>query len=347
MVRTQPKPLNPDGVIPWLRRVFRDDRLNMIAGVSQDDCGVIRLGNTIVVVSADFLNATPIAEQSGLGDECTLGRLAVAATIADLVGTGAVPRALLAAVTVPHGYPDQLFKKLMLGIRFESRKWGAPVVGGDTKLGQGRAILTCGVGTVASPDELFLSCNARPGDAVLSSGHLGTCAAAALLAGRNQGSQAVPAWVRAAVTTPDLPLAKARNLAAMRIARSGTDVSDGLGIDLHHLCERSNVGAVIDVEAIPVRRAVRILGRQIGVPPWTFSFASGGDFQFLVTVPKPGLRHAERLGFKKIGEILNGRELFLRNAAGLTRPLPRKGHHDRRGRTFADEVERIVVEVQR
>ena len=339
-------PLNPDAIIPWLGKSFGGDAAKAIAGVAQDDCGVIRLGDTIVVVTADFLNASPIAEQTGVGNERTLGRLAVAATIADLVGTGAIPRAVLAAVTVPHGYPERLFKELMMGMRSESRKWGAPIIGGDTKLGRGRAVLTCGLGTVGSIEELFLSCNARPGDSIFASGYLGTCAAATLLAADPRSGRPVPAWVRAAITTPDLPIKKARSLAPLRVGRGGTDVSDGLGVDLRHLCTRSNVGALIDVDSIPVRRVVKTFARVLGVPPWTFAFASGGDFQFVVTVPKDVSQVAVGLGFTRIGRITPERRVVLRDAAGVTRPLAQTGHRDRKGVSFAEEIKRIVAEVQ-
>ena len=95
MGSTTGRPLNPDDAIQWLRTTFRSVDPDVIAGVADDDCGVLRLGRTLVVVTADFLNATPIAEQTGLGNERTLGRLAVAATIADLIGSGATPRALI------------------------------------------------------------------------------------------------------------------------------------------------------------------------------------------------------------------------------------------------------------
>ena len=79
--------LDPDAVIPWLASAFRRKvGNNVLAGVAEDDCGVIQLGSTIAVLSVDFLNATPIAEQLNLGGDRTLGRLAVAATLADLYG---------------------------------------------------------------------------------------------------------------------------------------------------------------------------------------------------------------------------------------------------------------------
>lgn len=173
------KALDPDTIVPWLASAFpRRTSPHVVSGVGEDDCGVVRLGNTIAVLSTDFLNATPIAEQLGLGDERVLGRLVVAATLADLLGSGATPRALLVGVTVPHGYSERRFKKIMLGVREEADRWNVPVIAGDTKLAKARAVLTCGIGTVQSIKQLFLTNRAKAGDAILVSGFLGTCAAA-------------------------------------------------------------------------------------------------------------------------------------------------------------------------
>jgi hypothetical protein len=60
------KTLDPDTIIPWLTTAFPRNRWRgLLAGAGEDDCGVIRLGATIAVLSTDFLNATPIAEQLG------------------------------------------------------------------------------------------------------------------------------------------------------------------------------------------------------------------------------------------------------------------------------------------
>jgi hypothetical protein len=53
------------------------------------------------------------------------GRLAVAATLSDLLGTGALPKAVLVAVTVPHGYATGRFKRLMQGVEQPRRRNGA------------------------------------------------------------------------------------------------------------------------------------------------------------------------------------------------------------------------------
>lgn len=338
--------LNPDLVVPWLRMAFRSHGSSVVAGVADDDCGVFRIGRQLIVVSADFLNATPIAEQLGLADEFGLGRLAVAATLSDLLGSGALPSALVIGVTVPHGYPTSRFKRMMLGVRFEAAKWRVHVVSGDTKLGHGRAILTCGIGTVRSRRELFLTVQAKPGDHIVSSGSLGSCAAATLLAGQ-VNKKRLPAWARSAILEPALPMRQSRQLARLRVAHGGIDLTDGLAKDLRSLCAASSVGAELYAGAIPVSPQVSELAHDLRVEPWAFALASGGDFQFLATVPDRTLDKVLSLGFHVIGRITKERRMRLRHLGGRLVPLPNVGHRDRRGQRFVDEILSIVKEVGR
>ena len=341
--------LDPDAIVPWLASTFRrNGGFGVLAGVGEDDCGVVRLGRTLAVLSADFLNATPIAEQLGLGGERILGRLAVAATLADLMGSGAVPRALLVCVTVPHGYPEHLFKELMLGARRESGRWNVPVIAGDTKLGPARAMLTCGLGTVDSSRQLFLSSRAKAGDAILASGFLGACAAATYLVGQKGTKKAAPAWALRAITQPQLPALRSRALAKLAIAHGGIDISDGLAADLRRLGNASRVGAVLEVDAIPVARPVANLARLENIPAWAFALASGGDFQFIATVPQGKCAKAEAAGFTKIGRVTRQRSFWLTDRTRkICCKLPEVGHKDRRGQMFVDEIRQAILQVKR
>lgn len=349
MATSESRALEPDRIVGWLTSFLRPGSRHVLAGAGADDCGVIKLGRETVVVSADFLNATPIAEQLGLAGDRSLGRLAVAATLSDLLGSGAKPKALVVGITVPHGYTEHRFRQLMRGVRLEAEKWQVSVIGGDTKLGHARAILTCGIGTVRSSRELFISSKARAGDVILTSGPLGSCAAATLAAAHavRQGRR-VPPWARRAITVPDLPLVRSGALASLRVANGGIDVSDGFAVDLKTMCAASGVGALVDVESIPTCAEVQRTAREVGVPPWTFCFASGGDFQFLVTVPEKSAGRAMRLGFTSVGRITSDKRMLIRNESKRrTSAMPSVGHRDRQNQQFSDEIARIVREVAR
>ena len=110
--------------------------------------------------------------------------MAVASSLSDLCGSGALPVALLIGVTLPHGTTETDFKELMRGVKVEADRYGVPVVGGDSKLGKSRALLAVAIGSAQSRKELFLKNGAKPGDIIWVSGNLGSVAAAAWGYGR-------------------------------------------------------------------------------------------------------------------------------------------------------------------
>src|SRR6266540_2926574 len=95
------RPLDPDDVPAWLAKLWSaNSDSGVIAGVNQDDCAVLSFGDELLVATIDFLNANPIALQLGIGDLYDLGRLLIASNLSDLCGTGAIPKALLTAITM-------------------------------------------------------------------------------------------------------------------------------------------------------------------------------------------------------------------------------------------------------
>jgi thiamine monophosphate kinase len=98
---TQDRSLDPDDVVAWLGKLWPSSgHPEIVAGVDEDDCAVLSLKEQLLVVTTDFLNASPIALQLGIGDLYDLGRLLVDVNLADLCGSGAKPAALLTAITM-------------------------------------------------------------------------------------------------------------------------------------------------------------------------------------------------------------------------------------------------------
>ncbi|MBI4657255.1 MAG: thiamine-monophosphate kinase [Verrucomicrobia bacterium] len=295
-----------------------------------------------LVATTDFLNANPIALELGIGSIWDLGRLVVASNLSDLCGSGALPVALLVGVTLPQGATRSEFKEFMRGVKFEADRHRVPVIGGDSKLGKSRALLAVAIGSAQSRRQLFLKNGARPDDVIWVSGNLGSVAAAVWGYGRTDLTRHWKAWARKALLTPKLPLKASRRISASRLGHGGTDISDGFGADLYELCKASSVGAVVDVEMIPASQEVKQAAKAAGVRPWRFAFASGGDFQFIVTTGKSARAQMNRLGLHEVGEITKQRHLDLRLPDGAMANLPTKGHRDRRRLTFAEEIDTLI-----
>lgn len=332
--------LDPDAMPEWLARLFGQDsrRQTILAGVNDDDCAVVAVDRKLIVLTSDFLNSSPISIELGIGNNKTLGRLLVAQVLSDLCGTGASPRYMLTNITLERGTPKKQFMSLMRGIREEASKNGVAVIGGDTKLGRSRAICGTGIGTARSKRNLFLMNGARAGDLIWTSGFLGSTSAAVLGLRELTLDRKDTTWAKKALTQPQLPMKKSAAVSRLGIGRGGTDISDGLGEDLRRLCIASGVGAEIDVASIPVSREAAKQAHQRGLPPWSLTFATGGEFQFIVTTSKRAKSKMKELGFTLIGKNTKSRAVTMRLPDGSIRPLPRTGHRDVRNLPFYEEI---------
>jgi thiamine-monophosphate kinase len=338
------KTLDPDEMPSWLKQLFATSKLNnsIVAGVDDDDCAILKWNGRYLVVSIDFLNANPIASELGIGGMADLGRLLVAANLSDLCGSGAAPVALLVGITLEREAAVADYKKLMRGIRHEASIHGVPVIGGDSKLGSSRALLAVAIGSAESRKNLFLKNAAKSGHIVWTSGQLGSTAAAAWGFKRSEFGAAWKKWAKQVLLVPRVPLVLSRKVSVGCYGRAGTDISDGLGADLDAMCKASHVGAIIDVGKIPVAKEVTEAARVADVPAWKFAFASGGDFQFVVTSKRNSRARMSDLGLHEIGEITESLSLKVRLDGGQLMPLSAKGHRDHRRVTFTEEIDYLV-----
>lgn len=338
--------LDPDAMPKWLasKLATRRTDTSIVAGVDDDDCAVLRWNGELLVASTDYLNARPIVMELGIGGFRTAGRLVVASNLADLCGSGAEPRGLLIAVTMPRKSTESDFREIMKGVRYEAARWNTPVLGGDTKLGRSFAILGVALGAARSERNLFLKYGARPGDILWASGELGSCNAAVLGLCDSEPSRSWREWAIRTLTVPRLPLKQSRALSESGLGRGGTDVSDGLGADLLQLCLASGVGVVVEAEKIRVNSRARTLAKSRSLPPWALAFGTGGDFQFIVTTSARSKRRISAMGFREIGKITNCRGTYLRTPDGRRRSLPTGGHRDVRNMSFVEEIQSLVRE---
>jgi len=221
------------------------------------------------------------------------------------------------------------------------------VIGGDTKLGRSFAIVGVAMGSAGSSKNLFLKNGAKPGDIVWVSGCLGSCAAAVVGLKEGVKDQKWCAWAKRILSVPNVPIEKSLALSGLKLGRGGTDISDGLGASIHNLCDQSNTGAVIYADQIPVATPVLRIAKEKGISPWAFSFACGGDFQFLATTSPRDEAKLRELGFRSIGWITKSRMRSIRIAHHGDHALPSIGHRDSRQITFYEEILRLAREVDR
>jgi thiamine-monophosphate kinase len=112
-----------------------------------------------------------------------------------------------------------------------------------------------------------------------------------------------------------LPLKRTSGITSM------IDVSDGLIMDLSHICDESRVGAVLYSDRIPVSGELRNAAHILGVDYKKTALYGGEDYGLLFTAPRKGnMKNAVR-----VGEITKkGR--YLIDAKGRKHPFKAKGY---------------------
>jgi thiamine-monophosphate kinase len=127
-------------------------------------------------------------------------------------------------------------------------------------------------------------------------------------------------------------LQEGRFLAASQAVSSAMDVSDGLSSDLTHLCAASKTGARIESAKLPISDQLAAFCARFGFDPVQWALAGGEDYTLLFTVRPDALGELAtayerecKTNFVVIGEMTDGQDLELVDAAGRLQPLVSTG----------------------
>ncbi|MFT3763141.1 MAG: thiamine-phosphate kinase [Pseudoxanthomonas sp.] len=297
------------------RAASRDD---VVLGIGDDAAILQPPPGRQLIVTADTLNAgVHFPEATAATD---IGWKSLAANLSDLAAMGAQPAWCTLSLSLPKSDPVWL-DGFIDGFLQLAVRHGVALVGGDTTRGPLSVSVTA-MGLVESGGALRRD-GAKPGDDVWVTGTLGDAAAAlqSLFAGA-----AVDRALRARLDRPTPRVAAGLRLVGL--ASACIDVSDGLLADLGHVCERSGVGAEIDIDRLPASPALLRFKPALR-RPWQ---ATGGDDYELCFTAPPRLRDEvqQALDFAetpgtRVGRIVAGPGVRALNAEGNEWSPPRAG----------------------
>jgi thiamine-monophosphate kinase len=262
-------------------------------GIGDDAAVVNPINGRQTVVSVDLL-----VEDIDFGRDVTpsrfLGHKALAVSLSDIAAMGAQPRWALLSLGVPEGvwnadFVDQLYDGLFqLADRYQVK-----LIGGDTSSTPDKIVVDSIVLGDCAQGHAVSRAGARPGDLIFVTGSLGGAAAGlrllkrgAKLATEQSDDPDAEAIERVLLRqlVPEPRVGWGLVLGEDRLASAMIDVSDGLSSDLHHLCDESKVGALIDAAKIPIDRSVAELCGRRALDPLLLALHGGEDFELLFTV---------------------------------------------------------------
>jgi len=313
-----------------IARHFTRPAANAVLGVG-DDCALIEVPNGMdLAVSTDtMVSGTHFFPDV---DPENLGHKALAVNLSDIAAMGGLPYWAMLALTLPH-VDHAWLASFAKGFFDLAQEYNVSLIGGDTTRGSTLVLTVTIMGEVPTGAALRRS-GATAGHDIWVSGNVGD---AALAVAHRYGKIVLneadyrEAVMRLYEPTPRVALGQAlRGLATAAI-----DVSDGLLADLTHICRLSGVGAVVNLQDVPVSA---IGAKHLHSDEGRNAILAGGDDYELCFTAHPNSRESiddlqDVLGvpLTRIGQVKRGKGVSLIDAEGKVVKIDGRGYDHFKG----------------
>lgn len=281
---------------------------SVVLGIG-DDCALLQIpANKQLAVSVDTLVADVHFPVDAKPED--IAERALRTNLSDLAAMGAEPLWFTLALTLPKDSvyaSEEWLRGFSRGLFRTANHYEIVLVGGDTTSGA-LSITIQVMGAVESHQALRRD-GASIGDFVCVTNYVGDGAAAlAVIQHRVDVSSEHQHYLRERFYRPIPRLQESKAL--LGLASAALDVSDGLVADLNHICAASDLGAIIDVENLPLSPALLAINNLQQARTWALS--GGDDYELCFTVspekmPELAMLIAQgKIHATVIGEIIAG-----------------------------------------
>ena len=242
-----------------------------------------------------------------------LGWKIMVINLSDIAAMGGTPVCAVISLAIPGTWSIEMIDRLYQGVQEAGRTYVCPVAGGDTvRVPRDSMITVTVLGEVESGRAIRRS-GACPGDCLCVTGPLGKARTGleALAAGNNNPAYSA---ARKHFLKPVPHLDVSRQLVQYGGVTSMVDISDGLSMEIHHLCEESGTGCRVDSEQIPVAAEARNWCAERNRPLIPHVMESGEEYELLFTMRPEAFNRLQKNACNgvspiwKIGEICDPSE---------------------------------------
>ncbi|HKE33406.1 MAG TPA: thiamine-phosphate kinase [Candidatus Angelobacter sp.] len=295
--------------------VAREGR-ELVRGIG-DDCAVLQVpaGQQILITTDLCIEGVHFRREWHPPD--SVGHRCLARGLSDIAAMGGEPVACFLSLGVPKRLSQQWVNGFLRGFLQLARQFKVPLAGGDTSSSQEITADIVVVGKVPSGTALMRS-GARPGDQIYVTGELGYSAAVLKrLYAREKASKRT--FSRYFYPVPCIEVG--RVLRQKKWPTAMIDLSDGLSVDLAHICDESDASATVEAKMIPIAKEANL----------DLALHGGEDYELLFTV-RPGIKLPEKIAGVRvtmIGRIekksSRGSPVKIRDRRGNRKTLKPKG----------------------
>jgi thiamine-monophosphate kinase len=316
--RTEIASLGEFGLIEHLTKNIEFQNASSVLGVG-DDAAVIDHFGKQTVVTTDLLVEgvhfdlmyTPLKH---------LGYKSVVVNLSDIYAMNATPTQIVISLAISNRFSVEAMDEFYEGIYAACDEYGVDLVGGDTTSStKGFIISITALGEVA-PDQYVKRSTAQVNDLICVTGNLGGAYLGLLLLEREkkvfletkgvQPDLEERAYIVGKLLKPEARKDIITFFAKEKIVpTSMIDISDGLSSEVLHLCKKSNVGAVIYEEKIPVHPDAKDFAYKLEIDPTACALSGGEDYELLFTIAQADYDKIKDVeGISVIGYVANESE---------------------------------------
>jgi thiamine-monophosphate kinase len=304
-------------LIQQIRKMAASSANSAVKAGIGDDCAVLRLKPGFeLLVTTDFCIENTHFRRAW-HPPAAVGHRCLTRGLSDIAAMGGEPLACFLSLGLPDDLPQSWVRSFLRGLLALARRYKVQLAGGDVSAAPQITADIVVTGQVPAGTAILRS-GARPGDRIYVTGSLG--ASSATLKELFAGKSVKPSKSNSHFyPTPRLEVGDW--LRKNRIATAMIDLSDGISVDLAHICSESGVAALLISSKVPVARNADL----------DLALNGGEDYELLFTARRKAKIPAQIAGVQvtEIGEIRNRKDyssaIQILGENGKVRPLPQRG----------------------
>jgi len=304
-------------LIQQIRKMAASSANSAVKAGIGDDCAVLRLKPGFeLLVTTDFCIEN-VHFRRAWHPPTVVGHRCLTRGLSDVAAMGGEPLACFLSLGLPADLPQSWVNGFLRGLLALARRHNVQLAGGDVSSAPQITADIIVTGQVPAGTAVLRS-GAQPGDRIYVTGSLGASAATLkqLFAGKPvKPSKSSPHFY----PTPRIKVGDW--LRKKRLVTAMIDLSDGLSVDLAHICSESGVGASLISNRIPIAKNADL----------DLALNGGEDYELLFTARRKTKIPARIAGISvtEIGEIRNRRDyssaIQILEDNGKVRLLPQRG----------------------
>lgn len=272
-------------LIEKVRAVFNENSNNVVVGIG-DDAAAVKGKEKLTLITSDML-VEGVHFDLAFTSPDDLGKKSVAVNISDIAAMGGRPTFFLFSLGIPEKIDSTFMEDFYAGAFQISREYDVRLIGGDTVASNDRLVIGVSLMGEVREEDMLRRSGAKPGDLIFVTGTVGDSAAGLELLksgvfSKESGKEYDHVLKRH--LTPAPRVAEACRIAENHLATAMIDVSDGLMIDLKHICDESGVRGIVQLEDVPISDSYKYVAKRLAMSAET-CLAGGEDYELIFTAP--------------------------------------------------------------